>query len=70
MSGTLFTDVVHKVANLGEHVVEYVEGHHHVTLNGAIVAAEDVVKLLQVLAEVAPLVGVSITDAGLGYTAA
>lgn len=62
-----FTDVVHKVATIGEHVVEYVEGNQHVTINGAIVAAEDVVKLLQVLAEVAPLVGVSVTAAGLGF---
>lgn len=65
-----FTDVIHKVAQVGEHVVEYVEGHHHITINGALVAAEDVVKLLQALAEVAPLVGVSLADAGLGYAAA
>jgi hypothetical protein len=53
---SLFTDVVHKVARVGDHVVEYVEGNHHVTLNGALVAAEDVATLLQALGEVLPLV--------------
>ncbi|AGS73952.1 hypothetical protein [Streptomyces collinus] len=63
-----FSDVIHKVAVLGEHTIEYVEGHHHITLNGAIVAAEDVVKLLEALAEVAPLLGVAVPT-GLGQTA-
>lgn len=58
-----FQDVVHKVATLGEHVVEYVEGHHHITVNGAIVAAEDVIKLLEALQEVAPLLGVAVATA-------
>lgn len=58
-----FQDVVHKVATLGEHVVEYVEGHHHITINGAIVAAEDVIKLLEALQEVAPLLGVAVATA-------
>lgn len=52
-----FTDVVHRVATIGEHVIEQVEGHHHITLNGALVAAEDVVKLIEALQEVAPLIG-------------
>lgn len=56
MNESLFTDVVHKVAQVGEHIVEYVDGNHHITLNGALVAAEDVAKLAQVLAEVLPLV--------------
>jgi hypothetical protein len=53
---SLFTDVVHKVATVGDHVVEYVEGHHHITLNGALIAAEDLATLAQVLGEVLPLV--------------
>lgn len=65
---SMFQDVVHRVAALGEHTVEYVEGHQHITLNGAIVVAEDVVKLLEALAEVAPLLGVSVPS-GLGQTA-
>lgn len=52
-----FQDVVHHVATIGEHVIEYVDGNHHITVNGALVAAEDVVRLLQALQEVAPLVG-------------
>jgi hypothetical protein len=52
-----FTDVVHRVANIGEHVIEHVDGHHHITLNGALVVAEDVVKLIEALQEVAPLIG-------------
>jgi hypothetical protein len=47
-----FTDVVHKVANVGEHVVEYVEGHAHVTLNGALVGAQDLIQLIQALQEI------------------
>lgn len=57
-----FTDVVHKVATIGEHTVEWVEGHQHITLNGALVAAEDLGKLLQALNEVAPLVGAVVAD--------
>jgi hypothetical protein len=58
-----FTDVIHKVATIGEHTVEWVEGHDHITVNGALVVAEDLSKLIAALHEVAPLVGALVTDA-------
>lgn len=68
---SLVRDLVHKVAVVGQHVIEHVQEHPHLTLNGVIVAAEDVTKLLRVLAEMAPLVGVNPAEAlaslGLGY---
>lgn len=68
---SLVRDLAHKAAVVGQHVIEHVEDHHHLTINGLAVAAEDVAKLLRVLAEMAPLVGVNPAEAlaalGLGY---
>lgn len=54
-----FTDIVHHVAQVGEHVLEFVDGQRSITLNGHVLDEATVVQLAAHLAE-------AITRLGLG----
>lgn len=52
-----FSDVVHHVAQIGEDVIEFIDGQRSVTINGHVLDESTVVSLAQHLAEAVARLG-------------
>lgn len=54
-----FEDIVHHVATIGEHVVEFVDGKKEVTINGHTFTAAEVLSLVESVGEAVTRLGIT-----------
>lgn len=54
-----FEDIVHHVATIGEHVVEFVDGKKEVTINGHTFTAAEVLSLVESMGEAVTRLGIT-----------
>lgn len=52
-----FTDIVHRVAEIGEHVIEFIEGTGTLSLNGRPITRDELLQILSALNEAAQALG-------------
>lgn len=59
-----FTDIVHHVATIGEHAIEWADGHAEITFNGHTINGAELPHIVGALTEAADALGVVLNVTG------